>query len=294
MTNTMNRAYLEGMMDKYLEALVSHDPSRLPLSSNVKFTENTIPLKPGEALWQTASALPTYKLYVCDPQTGQVGLFALMRENDYPIILSARLKISKKAITEIETVVVREGGMPITDDNMKETKPLYLEALKPEEKMTREEMIRISDLYFDALEQDKGDLAPFWDECNRVENGMQTTNNPNLFAPTEGMPPGPPMPLDVRGQINSGSFAYITRIYPRRWTIIDEERGITFGTFMFHHTGTVKSVTLPDGTVREMIPIARRPFSVVVSELFKVQAGKIREIEAVMTSLPYGASDGWE
>ena len=43
-----------------------------------------------------------------------------------------------------------------------------------------------------------------------------------------------------------------------------------------------------------MIPIARRPFTVVVSELFKVQSGKIREIEAIMTSLPYGAKSGWD
>ncbi len=291
----MNRAYLEGMMDNYLEALVAHDPSRAPLAANVKFTENTILLKPGEALWQTASDLPTYKLFVCDPQAGQVGVFAFMKENGSPIILSARLKIENDKIAEIETIVVRDGigGQPVPDTNMKKVKQLYLDALKPEEKVSREELIRISDLYFDALEQDNGDLAPFWDECNRVENGMQTTNNPNLFVASGDKPQGPAMPLDVRGQINAKAFAYITKISPRRWTVIDEERGITFGSFMFNHTGTIKSVTLPDGTVREMVPVARRPFSVIVSELFKVQSGKIREVEAVMTSLPYGAPDGW-
>ncbi len=285
------RASLEGIMDQYLEALVAHEPARLPLSKKVKHTENTIPLPVGEGLGATASDMPIYRLYVCDPQGGQVGLFGLMKENGFPIIISSRLKIEDGLITEIENIVVRQGERPIPVENLVQPKQLYLEALKPSERVSREEMIRVSDLYFEGLVRDDGDIVPLWDECNRVENGMQTTNNPNLF-PRD--PDKPPMPLDCRGQINSKAFAYITSIEPRRFTVVDEERGITFGTFMFHHKGTVKSVEVPGiGTV-EMIPIARRPFTVVVSELFKVVNGKIREIEANMTSLPYGAKSGWD
>jgi hypothetical protein len=285
------RASLEGLMNQYLEAMVAHDPDRLPLSNKLKYTENTIALPVGEGLWDTASDLPTYRLYVCDPRGGQAGLFALMKENGFPILISSRLKIEDGLITEIENIVARQGERAIPVENLKKVKPLYLEALKPSERVSREEMVRVSDLYFEGLVRYDGDIVPFWDECNRVENGMQTTNNPNLF-PRD--PKRPPMPLDCRGQINSKAFAYITSIKPRRWTVVDEERGITFGTFMFHHRGTVKSVEVPGiGTV-EMLPIAHRPFTVVVSELFKVTSGKIREIEAIMTSLPYGAKSGWD
>jgi hypothetical protein len=285
------RASLEGIMNQYLEAMVAHDPARLPLFKKVKHTENTIQLPVGEGLWGTASNLPTYRLYVCDPRGGQVGLFALMKENGFPILISSRLKIEGGLITEIENIVARQGERAIPVENLKAVKPLYLQALKPSERVSREEMVRVSDLYFEGLVRDDGDIVPFWDECNRVENGMQTTNNPNLF-PRD--PKRPPMPLDCRGQINSKAFAYITSIQPRRWTVVDEERGITFGTFMFHHRGTIKSVEIPGiGTV-EMLPVARRPFTVIVSELFKVISGKIREIEAIMTSLPYGAKSGWD
>jgi hypothetical protein len=44
----------------------------------------------------------------------------------------------------------------------------------------------------------------------------------------------------------------------------------------------------------EMIPVARRPFTAAISELFKVAGGKIKEIEAIMISLPYGAKSGWD
>ena len=286
---TVDRAYLEGMVDSYLAALVAHDPSRLPLAKNVKFTENTIALPVGEALWQTASDLPTYKLVACDPQAGQAGFFALMKENDFPIILAARLKVAGGEIAELETIVVREGQRPIPDDNMKRVKPLYLEALKTEEKVSREEMIRVSDLYFDALEQDNSDIVPLYPECNRVENGTRTTNNHNLF-----LTPDPDMPTDCAGQINAKTFIYIASIRPRHWTVVDEERGLTFGTFVFHHKGTIRKFTLPDGREKDVIPIAQRPFTVVVMELFKLQNGRIREIEANMVSVPYGAGSGWD
>jgi len=287
----LTRASLEALMNQYLEALVAHEPKRLPLSKKVKHTENTIPLPVGEGLWATASDLPTYRLYVCDPHGGQVGLYGYMKENGFPILIAARLKTEKGQITEIENIVVRQSERPFIEENLIKPRAVFLEALKLEEKVSRAEMVRVSDLYFEGLVRDNGDIIPLWDECNRIENGMQTTNNPNLF-PRD--PKRPPMPLDCRGQINARTFAYITSIKPRRWTVVDEERGITFGTFMFHHTGTIKSVEVPGlGTV-EMIPIARRPFTVVVSELFKIKSGKIREIEAIMTSLPYGAKSGWD
>jgi len=68
-----DRACLEGFVNQYLDAMVARNPYGLPLAPKVKFTENeqTIPL--GEGIWGTAGALGTYKLYIADPQEGQVG-----------------------------------------------------------------------------------------------------------------------------------------------------------------------------------------------------------------------------
>src|SRR6185312_13126635 len=51
------RACLEGFIDRYLQALVAHDPARLPLVRDVKFTENGSTLKLGDGLWGTVQAL---------------------------------------------------------------------------------------------------------------------------------------------------------------------------------------------------------------------------------------------
>lgn len=287
----VNRAYLEGLVDQYLKAIIAHDVSRLPLSDKVKYTENTIQIAVGDGLWATASDDATYRLYACDPQGGQVGFFGLMKENGFPIIVSTRIKAEKGLITEIETIVVRGGERPIPTENLVKPRQVYLEALAPSERVSREEMIRISDLYFDALVQDNGDIVPWDDKCTRLENGMKTTNNPDIQM---GDSKFNPIALGCREQINSKAFVYIAEINPRYYTVVDEERGLTFGTFMFHHKGTIKSIDVPGVGEVDLIPAARRPFTVVVHELFKIKNGKIREIDAMMTAVPYRAGSGWD
>ena len=69
-----DRACLEGFVNQYLDAMVARNPYGLPLAPKVKFTENEQVIPLGEGIWGTASGLGTYKLYVADPQAGQVGI----------------------------------------------------------------------------------------------------------------------------------------------------------------------------------------------------------------------------
>jgi hypothetical protein len=67
---TCDRGCLEDIVNQYLIALVAHDPSILPLTKNVKYTENGQRLIPGDGLWNTASDQGSYSLYIADPQQG--------------------------------------------------------------------------------------------------------------------------------------------------------------------------------------------------------------------------------
>ena len=51
-----DRACLEGYIDKVLDAMIEHDPGRLMLAKDVRYTENGVALIPGDGLWGTASA----------------------------------------------------------------------------------------------------------------------------------------------------------------------------------------------------------------------------------------------
>lgn len=72
------RTCLEGFVDQYLDAVLAHDPARLPLAPDVKFTENGQKLQPGDGLWRTLTARGTYdRRYVSvDPERGLVLSFA--------------------------------------------------------------------------------------------------------------------------------------------------------------------------------------------------------------------------
>ena len=48
--SSCNRECLNGFVDQYLDALVKHDPKLVPLTKNVKFTENGQRLAPGAGL----------------------------------------------------------------------------------------------------------------------------------------------------------------------------------------------------------------------------------------------------
>jgi len=49
---------MTGLVDRYLAAMVTHDPSGLPLAKGVRYTENTAEIQVGDGLWVGASEAP--------------------------------------------------------------------------------------------------------------------------------------------------------------------------------------------------------------------------------------------
>jgi hypothetical protein len=92
--------------------MVAHDPSQVHFAKDVKFAENTEPIKPGEGLWKTASEGPTtFKTSVPDPVAQEVGFLCVMKEHekegDKPIQLGLRLKLKDGKIVEAEHLTAR-------------------------------------------------------------------------------------------------------------------------------------------------------------------------------------------
>lgn len=265
-----DRTCLEGFVNNYLEAMVANAPERLQLTEDFRFTENDVELKLGEALWKTASGLGSYKLYFADPQQGQIGFFGTIRENGRPATFVLRLKVDNRRIAEAESLVLR-GAATAQRIEAEQPDPVLLETVPPAERLSRTELIARTNLYFEAIEQGNGKVAPFHPECARFENGMKTSGT------------------GCSDQLDTRIFDYIQRISPRRFLVVDEERQLVFGFFMFHHPGDITWVKNADGSRREMGAAATRPFSVDVAELFRIQDKQIRKIDALMVSLPYGA-----
>lgn len=297
-----NREYLISMIDKYINAMVTRNPSGLPLAGNFKYTENTAEIPLGEGLWVGISEGPsTFKIYAADPKTGQAGLFCVVKEFSTPVILALRLKIEKGKITEIEHVIARNlPGSAMS--NLVKPRYGYLQKVPQSERVPHKEMLRIANSYFNSIEQDNGNIAPFADNSERHENGIQTTTNKPPDTTTFGTSESEKIRLafsrinvlNPRDQINCGILKYITKIYPRRLLIVDEEMGLVFGFPMFVHRGDVRSIKIIGVPGVDTIPMPFGPINLQAAEIFKISKGKIHEIEANGILLPYLAKSGWE
>ena len=288
-----NRACLEGVVDQYLAALVKHDPSGLPLSKDVKYTENDQMLDVGDGFWKTAEGLGHYKHVFADPEFGQVAMMGTMMEAGGPILMSLRLRIELGRITEIEAVYFKPGGGGPNNiasvDAQAKADDIWYKTIPPAQRLSRQEMISIADAYFSGLQKNDGKgvngtgTYPFTPDCHRIENGSPTTNVPNT--------PNGPFGLDCMGQFKMGYYFVVQSIHGRRYPVVDRERGIVLAYCVFDQ-GTVNKGTLSDGRPFEYKGF-NRPSSILVSEAFLIENGKIRRVEMVGPAAFYHLNSPW-
>ncbi len=295
-----NSACLDGMVDSYLAALVAHDPSKVPIAPDAKFVENTVRMKPGEGLWQTATEVPTtFKIYVPDPVAEQVGFLGVMQENGKPIELGLRLKIHNGQITEMEHLIAR-NLRAASLKNLQMPRPEFSEVVPRSERTPRSQMLKIAYSYYTALVTANGHAAPFADDCVRHENGMQTTSNTRpVQTPISqsGAAAGSMAKLGSLGcaaQLDTHTFDYITRIEPRRVWIADVQHGLVFGLSQFRQPMKQKFVKIVGVPGVDRVPMNFKAFDLPAAHIFKISGGKIHQIEAMGFTMPYDSKTGWE
>jgi hypothetical protein len=294
-----DRACLEGVIDQYLAAVVAHDPSRLPLSADVMYTENAQVIEIGDGFWKTAEGIGNYRHIFADPEFGQVALMGTMREAGTTLLMSLRLRIELGRITEIESVYFKPGGGgPNNIDGMDKSGPpeaMWLKSIPAAQRLSRQQMISIADGYFTGLQKNDGKgigatgTYPFTNDCHRIENGSPTTNVPrpaneapgtiNLFA------------MDCLSQFKMGLYYVVQNIHNRRYPLVDAERGVVWAHSVFDQ-GTVNEGVLSDGTKHSYRGF-NRPSSILVTEAFLIEDGKIRRVEMIGPSATYHINSPW-
>jgi hypothetical protein len=215
-----SRAQLYAALDRYLEALLARDPTRLEWAADAFVTENNVALEPGEGLWGTITGLGPYDLRFADVETGQIGLFTTVTETRDTSGTCIRLGVQGDFVTEVETIVVRQADEALVFPDPKFERKPVMEAIVPQsERCDRDTMIALADGYFATLEKNDGTIrTQFHPGCNRIENGVQTTNNPEFFVPVAHLP--------CEEQFAQGNYRYDDRLRGRRFPLIDEQRGI--------------------------------------------------------------------
>ncbi len=284
--SAVTREQLYDLLDEYLAALKARDYSKVRWAPFVKNTENNVELMIGDGLWGTITAIGDYDLRFADTASGQVGFFGTVTETVETCAFTLRLGVVDGAIAEAETLVVRQldAGL-VFEPQLFEHNPVLNEIIPEAGRTPRERMIALADGYFDTMERNDGRLfTRFHPTCNRIENGVQTTNNPDFIVPVAG--------LSCEEQFRLGQYRYDDRLRGRRYPLVDEERGLVLACGFIDHCGRLADYELTDGT-RRTSPI-RRPHTFYFMEVFKIRDDAIQQIESNFITVPYHMPSPWD
>lgn len=258
-----DRGCLAGLITQYVDALVAKDPARLPVTANVRFTEDSHAIKLGEGLWQTVTGKGGFRQDYLDTARQIAAAHVELAEGENQVLYSVLLHVEGRKIAGIETLVRRiapdspyhptELGGPIRGMN---------DPVPADKRHSREEMIKIALTYTEGLRignfHDGG--TPFAEGMYRVENGVITAG------------PG-------CGRADCGMYAQRIMVHPSilaSVAAVDEEAGIVLLWMNFGWTDSY-------GPGK----------SLVTYEAFKVWGGEIHSILAFFPTLPIATPRNW-
>ena len=221
-----DRACLRSTLDHYLDAVVTKDPSKAPLAIAARQTVNAVVIATGKSVWQSVTGLGEVQRKYFDPVSGQAGYYGTLKEGDRTPIVTIRLRVENRQITEAEWYVAREddpglagprrpGGPPANNYNAEylTQNPPPQRVVPAAKRVDRAALISIVDSYYDAITSHDRSAAQVWDGCGRAENGGPAPAGsflppaPPRANAAGGPPPGPPPPAGASGAGGQGGPA---------------------------------------------------------------------------------------
>ena len=259
-------------------------PPPCRVAPGARYTENGQRLAIGDGLWRSVKAKGKYRLVVADTEAQQVALIGTLEElNADPtdghagagrVAAQDRRQRNRgdRAIHRAQRSTPRSASRRWAGRIRCSRSPC-----REAERMSRADLIATANKYFTGMQQNdgKGDY-PFAADCNRIENGMQTTNRPTPAGETR---PNPATAANYsaqwscREQFESGLLHFVTRIRDRRFVAVDQERGLVFAFVFFDHAaGDTRNFTTPSG--RQVTAGPAQPWTWYIAELFKIEKGQ--------------------
>ena len=257
------RGCLQNMIAKYVDALVAHAPSRLPLAAKARVTEDSHEFKLGDGLWKTVTRKGDFRQDYFDLKRQIAASHVVLYEGETQVLYSVLLHVAKRKISGIETLVYRVPADAKTKPDQL-SKPLVgMGGPVPTGKGTpRAEMVRVALSYAEGLRLGSfvKSNTPFAPEAFRVENGVKYAGegcaNADCAIRTQKLMLHPDIKTNVAA--------------------VDEEAGIVLLWLNFgdtHSYGPNKAL--------------------VTFEAFKIWDGAIHAVNAFLAYLPKETERGW-
>src|SRR5690606_775412 len=176
-----DRACLTGFVDTWINGLIANDVSAIPLTPDAKITLNDDVVDVSDAFWSHAASVQA-RIDIANPRWGDTGTQAVITNEDGSQYLYAlRLQVKDRAITEVESILVRnaeEGGL-IDLSAMQTPNPNFNVPIRPAEQDSYYDLVAAVESYWRALNTNGTDEyhpAALWPNVPRLENGVRTAN----------------------------------------------------------------------------------------------------------------------
>jgi hypothetical protein len=189
-SSACDRECLRGMATQVLYALVDHDTSKLPVTADLRVTEDGIEKPLAKiGLVNTVSKLRGYRQDIIDERAGQSIAGVLVEESGAPVLLVVRVKVQDEKISELELVAARSRaeGLSFTIDTFNAPSKEMSFVPRPSQLATREQAIEIALHYPKGLNSTQTFASvgtPFAPGTRRVENGAVMAGPDCVFSPT--------------------------------------------------------------------------------------------------------------
>jgi hypothetical protein len=222
-------------------------------ASKVGYAENSVGIRIGEGIWAGVSAIDPKPLIVADSTTGKAVWIGRIEEHGQPAWGVITVKANGTGVTGVDALIRRkEYGPPYADpDPATNPAPVYA-VLAESERTSAISMRAGAETIHAAMNADAPAPAVLADNCTWFVNGVNVGNCTPPFS-------GP-------------SLQSIEQVRDRKALAVDESRGlIVYRTF--------EDIPAMGGTY---------PRTLQVIDLFRFESGRITEIQAFTSELPYG------
>ena len=264
------RGCLGGLLDRYLTAVVAHDPAKAPLDVTFRQTQNAVVIPLGDGLWRDAAGLGAVQRRYFDPTTATAAYFGLLTlAGGESAIVGLRLHVKAGKVDEAEWNIVRRGDPGVSAGEKILFDPDNLAAHPPAQRvvplkarLSRDQLVAITNSYFDGVTNANARIVMAHPGCARLENGVTVTGRP---LPADRAAEGPGGISDCTS--GQGHFG-VALVAGRRYPVVDEEAQVVLaiGTF----------IRVPNE------PRRRNHFM----ELFYIDHARIRDVYAALIYPP--------